>query len=233
MDSGNAEKKMPIIHHPWDLSPKQAIELQKQLSPGIIRKSTLKLNRVRTIAGIDTAYREGVGCAAVVVLQVEDLNTVESKTATRPIDFHYVPGLLSFREGPVILEALDKLKSAPDLLMFDGQGIAHPRRFGIASHIGLLTGIPAVGCGKTKLVGKYQEPEVEQGSFSYLRDDDDTIGAVVRTRSRVKPVFVSTGHRVNLGDSIKLVLRCSSGFRLPEPIRRADKLAREMLRKPI
>jgi deoxyribonuclease V len=224
---------MSIIHHPWNLTPKQAIELQKQLAPGVIRKSTLKINRVRTIAGIDTAYREGVGCAAVVVLQFEDLKTVESKTATRPIDFPYVPGLLSFREGPLILEALHKLKSAPDLLMFDGQGIAHPRRFGIASHIGLLADIPAVGCAKTRLVGKYQDPDVAMGNFSYLRDDDNTIGAVVRTRSRVKPVFVSTGHRVNLGDSIKLVLRCSNGFRLPEPIRRADKLSREMLRKTI
>jgi deoxyribonuclease V len=224
---------MSIIHHPWNLTPKQAIELQKQLAPGVIRKSTLKINRVRTIAGIDTAYREGVGCAAVVVLQFEDLKTVESKTATRPIDFPYVPGLLSFREGPLILEALNKLKSAPDLLMFDGQGIAHPRRFGIASHIGLLADIPAVGCAKTRLVGKYQDPDVAMGNFSYLRDDDNTIGAVVRTRSRVKPVFVSTGHRVNLGDSIKLVLRCSNGFRLPEPIRRADKLSREMLRKTI
>lgn len=227
------KKQLPIIHHPWDLSPKQAIELQKRLAPSVIRKSTLKMNRVRTIAGIDTAYREGVGCAAVVVLQFEDLKTMESKTATRPIDFPYVPGLLSFREGPVILEALDKLKSAPDLLMFDGQGIAHPRRFGIASHIGLLFDIPAVGCAKTKLVGKYQEPDVALGNFTYLRDDNNTIGAVVRTRSEVKPVFVSTGHRVNLGDSIKLVLRCSTGFRLPEPIRRADKLSREMLSKII
>jgi deoxyribonuclease V len=222
---------MSLTHHSWNLTPKQAIALQKQLAPGVIRKSTLKINRLRTIAGIDTAYREGVGCAAAVVLQFEDLKTVESKTATGPVDFPYVPGLLSFREGPVILEALDKLKSPPDLLMFDGQGIAHPRRFGIASHIGLLADIPAVGCAKTKLVGKYQEPEAEQGSFTYLRDDDDTIGAVVRTRSRVKPVFVSTGHRVNLDDSIKLVLRCSIGFRLPEPIRQADKLSREMLHK--
>jgi deoxyribonuclease V len=224
---------MSVIHHPWDLTPKDAIELQKELARRVIRKSTLKIKRVRTIAGIDTAYREGVGCAAVVVLQFEDLKTVESKTATRPINFPYVPGLLSFREGPVILEALDKLKSPPDLLMFDGQGIAHPRRFGIASHIGLLADIPAVGCAKTKLVGKYQEPEVEQGNFTYLRDGNSTIGAVVRTRSGVKPVFVSTGHRVNLGDSIKLVLRCSNEYRLPAPIRRADKLSREMLRKTI
>jgi deoxyribonuclease V len=225
--------QMPAIHHPWDLTPKQAIELQKQLAPRVILKTTLKINRVRTIAGIDTAYCEGVGCAAVVVLKLEDLKTVESKTATRPINFPYVPGLLSFREGPVILEALDKLKSPPDLLMFDGQGIAHPRRFGIASHIGLLADIPAVGCAKTKLVGKYQEPEVEQSNFTYLRDGNNTIGAVVRTRSRVKPVFVSTGHRVNLGDSIKLVLRCSNEYRLPAPIRRADKLSRKIVRKSI
>jgi deoxyribonuclease V len=222
---------MSVTHHPWDLTPEQAIALQKQLAVGVIHKSTLKINRVKTIAGIDTAYREGVGCAAVVVLEFEDLKTVESQTATRPIEFPYVPGLLSFREGPVILEALDKLKSTPDLLMFDGQGIAHPRRFGIASHIGLLADTPAVGCAKTKLVGKYQEPDVERGNFTYLQDDDNTIGAVVRTRSKVKPVFVSTGHRVNLGSCIKLVLRCCKGFRLPEPIRRADKLARQVLQE--
>ena len=224
---------MPVIHHDWNISPKEAIELQKHLAAGVIHKSTFKMNRVRTVAGIDTAYLEGVGCAAVVVLQIENLKTMESKTATKSIRFPYVPGLLSFREGPIILAALDKLKSAPDLLMFDGQGIAHPRRFGIASHIGMLAGIPSVGCAKTKLVGKYQEPHDERGNFTYLRDDDITIGAVVRTRSRVKPVFVSIGHRMNLDDSIKLVLRCCKGFRLPEPIRRADKLSRQMLRKSI
>ena len=224
---------MSVTHHPWNLSPAEAIELQKRLAPSVIRKSTLNLKQVRTIAGIDTAYREGIGRAAVVVLQFENLKTVEFETAAKPIDFPYVPGLLTFREGPVILEALNKLKSPPDLLMFDGQGIAHPRRFGIASHIGLLVDIPAIGCAKTKLVGKYQEPDVEQGSFGYLRDEDDTIGAVVRTRYRVKPVFVSIGHRMNLDDSIKLVLRCSTGFRLPEPIRQADKLSREMVRNSI
>lgn len=227
------KKQMPIIHHPWDLSPKEAIELQKQLAGSIILKSTFKISRVRTIAGIDTAYRERVACAAVVVLQFEDLKTVESKIAARPIDFPYVPGLLSFREGPVILEALDKLKSPPDLLMFDGQGIAHPRRFGIASHIGLLVDIPSVGCAKTKLVGRYNQPHTEQGSFSYLTDHNQTIGAAVRTRKAVKPVFVSAGHRVNLRDSIKLVLHCCKGYRLPETTRQAHKLSRKIIQKPI
>jgi deoxyribonuclease V len=225
--------QMSVNHHPWDLSPKEAIEFQKQLARRVIHKSTLKINRIRKIAGVDTAYRDGVACAAVTVLQFEDLKTLESKTAARPIDFPYVPGLLSFREGPVILEALLKLKSPPDLLMFDGHGIAHPRRFGIASHIGLLVDIPSIGCAKTKLVGHYQEPDEERGNFSYLVDHGETIGAVVRTRSRVKPVYVSIGHRVNLRDSIKLVLRSGRGFRLPEPIRLADKLSRQMLHKPI
>ncbi len=224
---------MPLIHHPWDLSPKEAIELQKQLAPRVIHKSTLKINRIRKIAGIDTAYRDGVACAAVVVLQFEDLKALESETAVRPIDFPYVPGLLSFREGPVILEALHKLKSPPDLLIFDGQGIAHPRRFGIASHIGLLVDIPSIGCAKTKLVGHYDEPQPEQGRYSYLTDQGKTIGAVVRTCKAVKPVFVSGGHRVNLRDSIKLVLHCCKGYRLPETTRKADKLSRKMLPKTI
>ena len=150
-------------------------------------------------------------------------------TASKPVSFPYVPGMLAFREGPVILEAVGKLKLRPDLLIVDGQGIAHPRRFGIASHIGLLLDIPTVGCAKTRLVGNYEPPLRSAGSTSFLTDAKETIGAVVRTRTGVKPVFVSIGHLIDLCDSIRVVLRSCRGYRLPEPLRRADHLSRTKL----
>jgi deoxyribonuclease V len=137
-----------------------------------------------------------------------------------------MPGLLSFREGPVILEALGRLKAAPDALMLDGQGIAHPRRFGLASHIGLITDTPAVGCAKTRLIGEFLEPQRARGSTAYLTREAETIGAVVRTRSGVKPVFVSIGHRMDLDTCIRIVLASCRGYRLPEPLRKADHLSR-------
>ena len=224
---------MAIFNHPWDLPPKEAIALQKQLAPKVIRESSMNISEVKTVAGIDTSYRNNIACAAVVVLDFENLQPVEFQTETRPLDFPYIPGLLSFREGPAILAVMEKLKFRPDILMFDGQGIAHQRRFGIGSHIGLLEDLPAIGCAKTKLVGQYKEPGFERGDFTYVTDDNETIGAVVRTRTGVKPLFVSIGHRVNLADSIKIVLRCCKGYRLPETTRLADKLSRKMLQKPI
>jgi deoxyribonuclease V len=220
---------MKTIVHPWNLPPKEAVALQKQLAPKVIRKSSININEVKTVAGIDTSYRNNIACAAVVVLNLENLELVEFQMAVKPLDFPYIPGLLSFREGPAILAAMKKLKSRPDVLIFDGQGIAHQRRFGIACHIGLLEDLPSIGCAKTKLVGQYEAPDVERGNFGYLKDDGQTIGAVVRTRTKVKPVFVSIGHRVNLEDSIKIVLQCSKGYRLPEPVRLADKLSRKAL----
>jgi deoxyribonuclease V len=138
----------------------------------------------------------------------------------------YIPGLLTFREGPAILAAMDHLTAAPDLLIFDGQGIAHPRRCGLASHLGLLLDIPSIGCAKTRLSGSYEAPRIEKGSYSYLKDGEETIGVAVRTRTKVKPLFVSIGHRINLHDSINIVLKCCPKYRLPETTRRADKLAR-------
>jgi deoxyribonuclease V len=231
----NLQKKNQMINfnHPWDLPPKEAIALQKQLAPKVSRKSSINISEVKTVAGIDTSYRNNIACAAVVVLNLENLEAIEYQTADKPLDFPYIPGLLSFREGPAILAAMEKLSYRPDLLIFDGQGIAHQRRFGIASHIGLLEDLPSIGCAKTKLIGQYEEPDVERGNFGYLKDDGQTIGAVVRTRTGVKPVFVSIGHRLNLADSIKIVLRCCKGYRLTEPVRLADKLSRKVLRKPI
>jgi len=181
------------------------------------------------VAGVDVGYRKGIGRAAVVVLELNGLKTVEQAVAARAVTFPYVSGLLSFREGPVILEALAKLETTPDLLIIDGQGIAHPRRFGIACHIGVLLDIPTVGCAKTRLLGDYQFPRNAGGSTSYLTDGKEIIGAVVRTRTGVRPVFVSIGHLINLNDSIRLVLKSCGGYRLPEPIRRADHLSREQI----
>ena len=224
---------MKKIEHPWNLQPKAAAAIQKQLAPRVIRKSNINIKAVKTVAGIDTSYRNNIACAAVVVLNLENLKPIELQTAFKPLDFPYIPGLLSFREGPATIAAMENLENRPDLLMFDGQGIAHPRRFGIASHIGLLKDLPSIGCAKTKLVGQYEEPDVERGNFAYLKDGGQTIGAVLRTRTGVKPVFVSVGHRLNLNDSIKIVLQCCKGYRLPEPVRLADKLSREELGKSI
>ena len=215
--------------HRWDLTPQEAIALQTQLSSQVIRKALSQPHDMNTVAGVDTAYRQNRACAAVVVLSLEDLKIMKEVVALQPARFLYIPGLLSFREGPVILKALSRLKAAPDVLMFDGQGIAHPRRFGLACHIGLLTGIPAIGCAKTKLIGDYREPHRARGSTSDLIEEGDTIGAVVRTRTGVKPVFVSIGHRMDLDTCIRVVLKSCRGFRLPEPLRKADHLSRKEL----
>jgi deoxyribonuclease V len=222
-------KISPKWIHPWDLKPAEAAALQAKLARQVVRQSRIRIENMATVAGIDAGYRNETAYAAVVVLNLSDLRVLETAVAAKPISFPYVPGLLSFREGPVVLEALDKLKSSPDLLMIDGQGIAHPRRFGIASHIGLLTGIPSVGCAKTRLLGDYEEPQRDRGSTAYLKENGETLGAVVRTRTGVKPVFVSIGHLMDLNGSIRIILRSCRGYRLPEPIRRADQLSRKQL----
>jgi deoxyribonuclease V len=223
------KKGIQKIVHPWDLKPEEAIALQTKLSPRVIRKSRIRPADIATVAGVDAGYGNDMAYAAVVVLSLTDLKVLERAVASKTVTFPYVSGMLSFREGPVILEALGKLKSPPDLLMFDGQGIAHPRRFGIASHIGLLTDIPSIGCAKKILLGDYEEPQRTGGSISYLTDGDETIGAVVRTRTAVKPIFASIGHLMDLNDSIRIILESCRGYRLPEPIRRADHLSRKQI----
>jgi len=218
------------ITHPWDLPPQEAVALQKQLSRKVIRTSGSSIEDVATVAGVDTHYRNGLATAAVVTIKLPDLETVDCATAVRRVNFPYIPGLLTFREGPAIFDALNNLNFTPDMLMFDGQGIAHPRRCGLASHIGLLLDRPSIGCAKTRLAGRYEEPHTEKGGYSYQKDGDEIIGAVVRTRNSVKPLFVSIGHRINLEDSIRIILKCCSRYRLPETARRADKLARKEAR---
>lgn len=217
-------------NHPWNLTPAEAVTLQRHLAGSVVRRSTIDIKDVATVAGVDAHYHRGLASAAVVVIRLCDLTTVEQATAVEKTDFPYIPGLLAFREGPAILAALGRLSAAPDLLIFDGQGIAHPQRCGLASHIGLLLDMPAIGCAKTGLWGRHEKPHIPKGSFSYLTDGDDVIGAVVRTRSEVKPLFVSIGHRISLRDSIAIVLQCCSRYRLPETTRRADTLARSGLK---
>ena len=213
--------------HAWDLRPAEAAALQTRLSRYVARQRRIGVKDIYTVAGVDAGYRGDMAYAAVVVMKLADLKPLEEAVAAKPVQFPYVPGLLSFREGPVILQALHKLKTPPDLLMIDGQGIAHPRRFGIASHIGVLLDTPTIGCAKTRLVGHYKEPGRNKGNYTFLKARDETIGAVLRTRSGVKPLYVSIGHRMGLRDSIRIILQCCRRYRLPEPIRRADQLARK------
>jgi deoxyribonuclease V len=223
------KKGIQTIVHSWDLKPEAAIALQTKLAPRVIRKSRIRPADIATVAGVDAGYGNDRAYAAVVVLNLADLKVLEKAVASKTVSFPYVPGMLAFREGPVILEALGKLKSTPDLLMVDGQGIAHPRRFGIASHIGLLTDIPSIGCAKKILAGDYKEPQRTRGSIAYLTDGDETIGAVVRTRTAVKPIFASIGHLMDLNDSIRIILKSCRGYRLPEPIRSAHHLSQKQI----
>ena len=215
----------PCYRHPWDLTPKEAVELQRELAQRVRLEDCGAT--VRTVAGIDVGIKGEIARAAVVVMAFPELSILESVAVEQPVTFPYVPGLLSFREAPAILEALARVESVPDVLFFDGQGYAHPRRMGIATHVGILLDHPTIGCAKSRLCGTYEEPAPARGSYAWLRDGGELVGAVVRTRAGVKPVFVSAGHKVRLDTAIDLVLRCARGYRLPEPTRRAHRLASE------
>jgi deoxyribonuclease V len=219
---------MPPLHR-WNVSVEEAIALQEQLRPLLQQAASIALDQIRTVAGVDGAYDEaGRGRAAAVVYSLPDLRDVEQATAVKEVSFPYVPGLLSFREGPVALAALAQLKAQPDVLLFDGQGYAHPRRFGLASHLGLYLGRPSIGCAKTRLIGTYDEPGPNRGDSAPLLDAGETIGMVVRTKEGTRPVFVSVGYRIDLPTAVAVVLRCVRGYRLPEPIRAADRLANRL-----
>jgi deoxyribonuclease V len=213
------------VEQPWPRSPAEAGQLQQRLRKQVITEDEIGV--VRRVAGVDAHYGAGRLWAAVVVMTFPDLAAIENALIVRPLTFPYVPGLLSFRETPAILEVLDRLSEKPDLLLVDGQGLAHPRRFGLACHVGVLSDVTAIGVAKSRLVGTYQEPGIERGEWTPLVDRGETIGAVLRTRSEVRPVFVSIGHRISLKTAIDLVLRCTIHFRLPEPVRSADTLSRQ------
>lgn len=216
--------KVPPAPHPWAVSPARAIAIQKRLA-GEVRQ-TPHAGPVRHVAGIDAAFSiDGGHCiAGAVVWDCTDKRVVEWSVARRPLRFPYVPGLLSFREAPAVLAALRGLSGEPDALICDAQGLAHPRRFGLACHVGLIVGRPTVGCAKSLLVGRFRPPGPARGSRSALLHDGERVGTVLRTRERVRPVFVSVGHAIDLRSAERLVLRCSAGYRLPEPTRLADRL---------
>lgn len=183
------------------------------------------------IAGADAAFRGNKVIAAVCLFTFPRLVFVEDSFEIRECSFPYVPGYLTFREGPAIIAALKKLKKRPDLLLVDGQGIAHPRGIGIGSHLGIILNIPSIGCAKSRLVGEYLEPDTKKGAWSYLRHLGMTVGAVLRTRSGVRPVFVSPGHRIDLESSIAFVMSCTEKYRIPEPLRKADMLSKKLKRE--
>ena len=217
------------MRHRWDVSSDEAIAIQQCLRAEIAvtePDEPIALDQIHTIAGIDVSYRE-VGRAAIAVFSFPDLELVEQVTATREVTFPYIPGLLAFREAPVALEAFEQLRIQPDLLMFDAQGYAHPRRLGLARHLGAYLDWPSIGCAKSRLIGSYHEPEPEQGAWSPLMSGREEIGRVVRTKARTKPVFVSVGYRITLPLAVEVVLRCTRGYRLPEPTRIADRLTKD------
>lgn len=211
--------------HSWDLTPKEAVQLQKRLRPRI--RTDLPMPDPRTIAGVDVGYDRSLGLsvATVAVLAFPSLELVESAFATTPTPFPYVPGLLSFRELPPILEALDRLSAPPEMILVDGHGQAHPRRFGIACHLGLWLRIPSVGVGKTRLCGEYEEPGLAKGSRTPLLEGTELLGVVLRTRTRVRPVFVSVGDGLPLEACVNWTLAVTPRYRIPEPIRQAHNLA--------
>jgi deoxyribonuclease V len=211
--------------HPWDVSPKEAIAIQQRLAAEVEREG--EPNDVRRIAGVDISVdrARGVGTGAVVVLSYPGLEVAEVAVEEAPLTFPYVPGLLSFREAPVLRAAFERLSGAIDLLLVDGQGLAHPRRFGLACHLGLLLDVPAIGCAKSRLLGEHDAPDEAAGSRADLIDRGELIGSVLRTRTGVKPLFVSLGHRIGLAAAEEWVLRCCRGYRLPEPTRLAHQAA--------
>ena len=213
------------IPHPWDMNPKEAIVLQKKLADQVDRQTPLDLEHLTLVGGVDVSVKDNISRAAIVVLTYPGFEIVEKVTARMPTPFPYISGLLSFREGEVILAAHDKLKTIPDVYIFDGAGVAHPRRIGIASHIGLWWDRPTVGCAKKRLTGYHQTLDSEKGSMQPLVEKGEVVGRVVRTRANVKPVYISVGHKATLGTACQLILRCSPKYKLPEPIRAAHNTA--------
>jgi len=229
--------------HSWNLSYSQARDCQKSLAPKV--QFTPLKKQPKLIAGIDCAFsRDGKRIiAAVVVLKLPDFVPVETASALRKVTFPYIPGLLSFREAPACIAAVGKLKNEPDIFVIDGQGVAHPRRLGLAAHLGLFFDKPTIGCAKSRLTGTFQDPPLEKGTYTLLKDkkrtkqntqyairdtQDETIGAVVRTRTNVRPLFVSVGNKCLLKDAIKITLGCTTKYRLPEPTRLAHQLVSKL-----
>lgn len=211
--------------HDWQLSPVQAVDLQRWLAGQVCRTGEVTNPRFVAAADVSVGRGKGEASAAVVVFSYPELNLVETRVARGGLDFPYIPGLLSFRELPLVLKACAELSITPDLFLVDGQGVAHPRRFGLASHLGLFLDRPTIGCAKSLLCGSCESPGDKIGDYAKIEDNGETIGAALRTRSGVKPVYVSTGHQVGLESAVRWVLNCCRGYRLPEPLRAAHREA--------
>jgi deoxyribonuclease V len=216
------------IEHRWNVSPRRAIHIQEELRARVILENGFR--QLRRLGGTDVAYsrKRNRVYAAVVVFDYETLAPLEVACAEGPARFPYIPGLLTFREGPVVLKAFRRLKNRPDVVLFDGQGIAHPRRLGLASHMGLLLNISTVGCAKSPLWVQFKPPGVRRGSRTRMMAGDEQVGVVLRTRDGVKPVYVSPGHLVDLPTSVKVVLAAGRGYRLPEPTRIAHMMVSKL-----
>jgi len=210
--------------HPWDVTYKEAVKIQKDLKDKVSLKKIDK--RIKYVAGLDVSYAKesNIMWAGVVVLDFPSLNKAEERWSQKKVSFPYIPGLLSFREIPALIDALRKMEIEPDLIFCDGQGIAHPRGLGLASHLGILLNKSTIGCAKSPLVGTYNQVGERKGNYAYLIHQNRIIGAVVRTRSKVKPIFVSPGYGVMLNDCVKFVLETCSKYRIPEPTRQAHLL---------
>ena len=211
-------------HHRWPTTYRQAVAIQTRLRRRLVLTGSVR--RPVLVAGADVSYSKSVDrvYAGVVLLSFPDMETLETIVLADKSPFPYIPGLLTFREGPVLIRAFARLQRRPDLVIFDGQGYAHPRRMGLAGHMGILLGVPSIGCAKSRLIGEHAEPGPDVGDWSRLTDRGETIGRVVRTKVGVKPVYVSVGHLLGLAAATRLTLACLRGFRLPEPTRRAHHL---------
>lgn len=212
--------------HGWNLSPADAVLLQRQLAVKVSQHDAIA-RPIKLVAGADVSYRRRGGQfhAAVVILDYAAMTIQEIVTASGEVDFPYVPGLLSFRELPILLQAFHKLEMVPDVVLADAQGIAHPRRLGLASHLGLWLDLPTIGCAKSRLCGEGPEPQGVRGAWTPLRDAGEEVGRVVRTKDRVRPLYISPGHKTNLQSACDIVLNCCRGYRLPEPTRQAHLLS--------
>ena len=207
--------------HSWELQYSEAVKVQRELKNRLILKAP-KMD-LRLVAGADVSYSKGsdVFFASVVVFEMPGMSIVEESAAKGRVDFPYIPGLLSFREAPVLIKAFEEVKNTPDVIIFDGQGIAHPRGIGLASHMGLMLDCPSIGCAKKILVGKHDPVGNEVGDHESIVYKDDTVGAVLRTKQNVKPIFVSPGHRMDIPSAVEIVMKTCRGYKLPEPTRQA------------
>lgn len=211
--------------HRWDVTPEEARAIQRELRDAIITEDAF--GEVRFVAGVDVGFEDDGATtrAAVAVLRFPELTLAEHAVSRRPTTFPYVPGLLSFRETPAVLDALAALQTRPDVLLCDGAGYAHPRRFGLACHLGLLSDLPSIGVAKSRLIGAHDPPPDEAGAWQPLYDGDETIGAALRTRVKTRPLYISVGYRISLASAVEFTLRCTRGYRLPETTRWAHRLA--------